>query len=221
MTQIFKPIPNYNNLYEISNQGTVRALDRYNTDKNGKVKFYPGKILKQDINHRANTSYARVTLSKDGETKRFQVHQLVLLAFIGPVKDKPYVNHIDNNGLNNYLENLEWCTHSENMVHAQKQGRLFNAQSKGGTVGGNKLSKEAAEKAKSLEGKTIGIYTVLNYINRTNETRRHYLRVQCGRCGGITELIYTHVTNEKNKHCNICRGVLDKNFESWKKKRGI
>jgi hypothetical protein len=47
-----------------------------------------------------------VTLCKNCGTKRFFVHRLVLLTFIGPSKDKPFVNHIDNSGLNNDLTNL-------------------------------------------------------------------------------------------------------------------
>lgn len=219
MNEIFKSVPGYETLYEVSNLGNVKALDRYNTDKHGKVKFYPGKLLSPEVYSRSFTSYKRVTLCKNGKTKRFQVHQLVLLAFIGPAEGKPLVNHIDNNGLNNNLTNLEWCTHSENMMHAQKQGRLFNSQSKGGKIGGSKLHKEAVERVTSLVGETIGIYTILEYIGKRSD--KHYVKAQCTRCNGITELVYTHVTNKKNSTCNVCRGVLDKNFESWKLKKGI
>lgn len=73
-----------------------------------------GKFLKQET----SKGYKRVTLSINGKTKRFQAHRLVAMYFIENPLNKPCVNHIDGNKENNELNNLEWCTYSENENHS-------------------------------------------------------------------------------------------------------
>jgi hypothetical protein len=73
-----------------------------------------GKFLKQET----LKGYKRVTLSINGKTKRFQVHRLVAMYFIENPLNKPCVNHIDGDKENNNLNNLEWCSHSENERHS-------------------------------------------------------------------------------------------------------
>lgn len=109
MTEIYKDVHGYEGLYLVSNYGNVKGTKR-------------GNVLKTDD----TSGYSRVTLSKDGKTTRFLVHRLVAYAFIPHNTDKPHVNHLDNDPLNNHVNNLEWCTHSENMIHAHKQDRLAN-----------------------------------------------------------------------------------------------
>lgn len=111
-TEIWKPIPTYEGLYEVSNKGRIKR-----TQKN--------RILKPSVNRRNGYSY--VQLSKDGVAKSKRVHVLVMEAFI-PV-DKRYgydknhtIDHIDGNKANNNLENLEWCTQSENQLRAYAMG---------------------------------------------------------------------------------------------------
>lgn len=70
--------------------------------------------------------------------KTIPLHRLVAEAFIANPQKKPFVNHIDGNRLNNNVSNLEWCTHKENMQHAQSMG--LNIQHKGEKHGGHKLS---------------------------------------------------------------------------------
>ena len=79
------------------------------------VRVCPGEVDK---------GYLRVTMVDDhGMTKRIFVHRLVAMAFIPNPERKPYVNHIDNSGLNNCVDNLEWCTSQENTQHMIVQGR--------------------------------------------------------------------------------------------------
>ena len=59
---------------------------------------------------------------KDGKRKSLKVHRLVAISFIPNPMNKPYINHIDGNPINNCVENLEWCTQHENVVHAYKIG---------------------------------------------------------------------------------------------------
>lgn len=86
--------------------------------------------MKKQIN---NCGYYRAELSIKGKTKRFFVHRLVALAYIENPGSLPQVNHIDGNKLNNQVNNLEWCTASENHKHSfkflgRKPTKVFDEQ---------------------------------------------------------------------------------------------
>ena len=105
--EIFKKVPNYSN-YSVSNLGIVR------NDKKGKTLQY--NILKN--------GYARVDLCNVYGAKHFSVHRLVASLFIENPLNKPFVNHIDGNKVNNKVTNLEWCTEQENTLHALETGLM-------------------------------------------------------------------------------------------------
>lgn len=89
----------------------------YTVDKNGVVtNNLTGRILKQD----KSTGYGTVVLSFNNEKKRFLVHRLVAFKFIPNEQNKPCVNHINGIKDDNRVENLEWCTYSENEQHSHK-----------------------------------------------------------------------------------------------------
>lgn len=107
-----KTIPNYETYY-VTSIGDVFNTNYHSTKQTQQLKFdYSGK----------SKCYKRVTFCKDGKTKRFLIHRLVALAFIDNPLNKPQVNHIDGNPSNNDMDNLEWCTQSENMKHAFRTG---------------------------------------------------------------------------------------------------
>jgi len=94
---------------------SIRNFERYAITKEGLVfNLVTGKILKPDIN---NCGYKRVTLSKDGKPFRFFIHRLVAETFIG-YQEGMEVNHINGDKLDNRIDNLGWCTSSENKQHA-------------------------------------------------------------------------------------------------------
>lgn len=104
MIEEWKDIPNFNGLYQVSNNGNIkRTKDEY--------------IFKKNKNSRG---YRIITLTKDKKEYSLSVHRLVAEAFIPNPNNLPQINHKDGNKLNNKIENLEWCTQSENMKHAYK-----------------------------------------------------------------------------------------------------
>ena len=125
MKEIWMPVVGYQGLYEVSNKGRVRSLDRSVLHK-GKNRNIKGKILSVRKHHRFNYTSAAVMLCRDAKSKDTLVSRLVATAFIGNPYNKPNVNHLDNDATNNVFTNLEWVTHRENMDYAKEQGRFRN-----------------------------------------------------------------------------------------------
>lgn len=126
--EIWKDIEDYEGLYQVSNLGRIKALEKIRFfgkySKNKRV--YPEKILKVTYNKKKDGYYI-VTLSKNGIPKSYTVHRLVLKAFSENIDNLPYINHIDGNKRNNNLCNLEWCTASYNSKHAFILGKQPSA----------------------------------------------------------------------------------------------
>lgn len=112
--EIWKAIEGYEGLYEVSNLGRVRSVDRVIPRKDGKKKPYKGVILSTtDLN-----GYAKVVLSKNGNLKTHRVCRLVGIAFqdvCGIWFDGAEINHKDENTHNDNADNLEWCTKDYNL----------------------------------------------------------------------------------------------------------
>ena len=164
--EIWKDVPNYEGIYQVSNLGNVKSLSRllrnkYNTFVS-KEKLLTPKI--------ASTKYYFVKLCRNGE-KTLAVHRLVMMAFAGV--STLDVNHKDLNKLNNNLDNLEYCTRKENVYHYE-QHQLRSSKYIG--VGFDKARNKWTAKYKK-EGKTVNLgrfeteleaYNVVKqYINAT------------------------------------------------------
>lgn len=119
MEEIWKDIAGYEGYYQVSSLGDVKTTGRYRI-KRGYSHFYAEKILKKDLDNRSG--YFMVTLYMEGVSRHVSIHRLVCSAFHENVENKPCVNHIDGIKTNNYPENLEWCTYSENLIHSFKTG---------------------------------------------------------------------------------------------------
>ena len=119
MEEIWKDIPFYEGYYQVSNLGNFRSLPRVIKYKSNGTRNYPSKVL---LTETTKDNYQRIVLMKDGIKTRYQAHRLVALTFIPNPDNKPFINHIDGNKSNNVVTNLEWCTASENMIHADNTG---------------------------------------------------------------------------------------------------
>ena len=118
MNEVWRAIPGYEGLYEVSNRGRVRSVDRVAIGRWGHNRRQ-AHILKQTPNGRG---YLQVRFSIDGVKSAPLVHRLVASAFIPNPEGLPQVNHKDGVKGNNSVDNLEWCTASENALH---RGRVL------------------------------------------------------------------------------------------------
>lgn len=121
MEEIWKDIKGYEGNYQCSNLGRVRSLDRYVKEHTGKEQFRHGQIIAFRMN--PSNGYYQFGLNKDGKRKIVYAHIIIASTFIDnpDSQNLKYVNHKDGNKLNNKIENLEWCTASENNIHSYRE----------------------------------------------------------------------------------------------------
>jgi hypothetical protein len=162
--------------YEVSNTGVIRSMNYKNsgrvvdlspcTDKKGYLKT--------------------VLLADTGKYVNVTVHRVVISNFKEKVEGKDYINHIDGVKSNNHIDNLEWCTISENMLHAYANGLMIK---KVGSSNGNSKLKEHQVKAIRESAAAGG---------------RYYGRKDLALKYGVSECtIKEVVTRRKNKFYNV------------------
>lgn len=122
-----KPIKGYEGYYEVDQFGRVFAKERmiHVTDHDREYdKHLPSRQMKQSVHTKG---YKIVPLTKDGVCTTKFVHRLVAEAFIPNPDDLPFVNHIDEDKTNNFVENLEWCTEQYNSTYGKAREKHAKA----------------------------------------------------------------------------------------------
>lgn len=137
MSEIWRPVKGYEDIYEVSNRGSVKSLARIKTSYNNRSFITKEKILKAFPDKKG---YLMVKLYKDNAKSTKKVHRLVAEAFLEEIPGKNQVNHLDGNKKNNNVCNLEWVDNSENQIHS------FRLLGKQATWKGKKLPKEICDK---------------------------------------------------------------------------
>jgi len=113
-------VSGYEGLYEVSDQGRVRSLDRLRKHSRSGHSLHPGRVLKPGA---SQYGHLRVTLvDRDSQKKRWLVHRLVAAAFVGPCPEGMEVCHNDGIPAHNHVGNLRYDTHSANLLDAVGHG---------------------------------------------------------------------------------------------------
>ena len=109
--EIWKAIPGYEGIYEVSSKGQVRSLNYRHTGKPGILKV------------RDDKGYLTIGLNHNGKRHDYRIHRLVAEAFIPNPNNLPQINHKDENKYNNCVNNLEWCTAQYNVNYGTARER--------------------------------------------------------------------------------------------------
>lgn len=152
--EIWKDVAGYEGLYQVSNFGRVKNI-------------ITNLFMKQSV---SKNGYLLVNLSKDGKQKVHTVHRLVIIAHIGKIKDKPFVNHKNGDKRDNRLKNLEWCTKSENAKHS-----LYELKNHHGAVFAKPV--RCVETGKIFPSSVVaakGNSTLARYIRASAAHRKYY-----------------------------------------------
>lgn len=122
--EVWRDIEGYEGLYQVSNYGNGRSLDRYIVVKNRwggtNTVLFKGKEL---VKSTYPNGYQFFSLSKDNTPKQITVHRAVAKAFIPNPEDLPEINHKDECKTNNVVENLEWCDRVYNSTYNDRHIR--------------------------------------------------------------------------------------------------
>lgn len=114
------PAHGWEDRYEVTSHGKVRSKSRVVQSSYGKTRRIQGRELRPQLIR----GYPAICLCVDGKRKNLLVHRIVAETFILNPERKPCVNHLDGDRQNNKVDNLEWCTHAENMRHAHETGLI-------------------------------------------------------------------------------------------------
>ena len=164
MREIWKDVVGFEGLYKVSNLGSVKGMSKsWVCGMYSGIRTKPESILKLSIE---SNGYYQVWMAKSGDGKHYLVHRLVAKAFLENLENKKDVNHKNGNKLDNALDNLEWCTRSENIIHAFRNN--FKKPSSGSKHGMSKLKEDDVLKIRELAGK----YTKLELAEMFGVGRR-------------------------------------------------
>lgn len=149
----WRNIERYEGLYQVSNYGRVKSLERSYTERNSRKATHTleERILKPS---KYSEGYLFVTFTKNDERKIKKIHRLVAEAFIPNPNGLPQVNHKDENKANNCVDNLEWCDNKYNSNYGSRGKRI------GDKLKGKKRPKYISDKIANALSKQVYQYTL-------------------------------------------------------------
>lgn len=117
-SEVWKVV-DFNLGYEVSNMGNLRSMDRFITNSLNITRFYKGKDIKYKPDKNGYFIYKFLI---EGKYKHYKIHRLIAETFIPNPNNLPQVNYKDGDKTNNRINNLEWITNRNNLIHAIKTG---------------------------------------------------------------------------------------------------
>lgn len=150
--ETWKFIIGLNDYYQISNFGNVRSVDR----KIG-CRFFKGQSIVPQLTY---GGYLSVQLRVKVKKSIFYIHRLVANHFLIPDKKRKFINHIDENRLNNHFSNLEWVTKSENAKHSTK-GKIQCSR---------KFTSEQILNIRQMHKSGLSLYKIAKNLNENSGT---------------------------------------------------
>ena len=162
--EIWKDIPGYEGVYQVSSFGRVRSLDRYVFG--GKAYYLKkGKIQKLQNN---GNGYLYKQLKHEGNNRNFYIHRLVMMVFVGDRPENMAICHIDGDKTNNNINNLRYDTYKENNIdqfrHGNRKGCLSNEE----VLKVRQMYKEGMKTKEISEFFNVGKWVVQKIKNGTN-----------------------------------------------------
>jgi len=218
MIEVFKDVVGYEGVYQVSDKGTVKSLDRLSNTRWG-LRTRKGVTLKQKIN---DGGYQCVHLRWKCEEKESwpPVHRLVAEAFIPNLDNKPTVNHKDGDKSNNTVDNLEWSTHQEQTVHAFKNNLMM--------VRGNTLYDDDFKESvkKYFSENSISIKKLGKLFNISETTASRIVKGKYGDPRKSDKAIVSKAMWLREQGYTLTRigEIVGKNFSTvhnWALKRGL
>lgn len=167
--EIWKDIPEYEGLYQVSNFGRVKGLKREVSCRWNNNKKLSEKHLKT-LTYKVGYEY--IYLSKNGIRVRYKVHRIVAKTFIPNPENKREVNHKNGIKSDNMVTNLEWVTSRENQLHAFKNGLQVAKNGKE-----HHLSKTVLKM--TLLGSIVSIYDNVRIAALENNTSQSSIATAC------------------------------------------
>lgn len=132
MREEWRDIKGFEGLYQISNMGNVKSLERTVWNSRGYYVTVPERIRKARKNR---YGYLYVALWKEGKRKQYMIHRLVASAFLNNADNLPEINHKDEDKTNNTVDNLEWCDRSYNCNYGTRNKKISEKMTNSSKLG--------------------------------------------------------------------------------------
>lgn len=191
--EIWKPVPNYEKMYEASTYGRIRSLERLVFNKRWQnYQKRKSVILKPSVSPKG---YYTVVFGVNGTRMAHSVHRIIAKTFLPNPDNLPVINHKDGNKLNNNVSNLEWCTQKYNVNY------------------GDALAKRAKSQSKSKKGKHYSVRTEFK-PGRISTYNLH--KVLCVETGKMYQSV-----KEACLDCNISRSSILKSSKTGRQIKGL
>lgn len=170
--EIWQDICGYEGYYQVSNLGRVKSLSRPIKARGNKDRNFVGRVLKE---YKTPEGYLSVNLCVKNKGKTFLIHHLVAKTFIGDRPERLDINHKNGNKTDNRLGNLEYCTRSENILHAIKKGLIAKGE------------KHSNAKLTALQVSEI----------RELYTKKEFIQRELAKMYGVSQSVISDIINQK------------------------